>query len=93
MHKFDFGNFKFGHSTDAGKLAWLDDCDLIMHDTWFGEVKGLTGRADIRTLHSPIADRRTMPVQFQRKTLLCHLAYRAYADTRRDSPRRSASTA
>ena len=82
MYKFDFGNFKFGYSTDAafdtGKLAWLDDCDLIMHDTWFGEVKGYGG--DIRNLHSPIADLLTMPAEFQRKTLLCHYADCAYAD-------------
>jgi ribonuclease BN (tRNA processing enzyme) len=80
MYKFDFGNFKFGYSPDAGfdrgKLAWLDDCDLIMHDTWFGEVKVLGG--DIRNIHTPIADLLTMPAAFQRKTLLCHYSDGAY---------------
>lgn len=80
MYKFDFGNFKFGYSPDAAfdrdKLAWMDDCDLIIHDTWFGEVEVLGG--DIRNLHCPIGDLLTMPADFQRKTLLCHYADAAY---------------
>lgn len=82
MYKFDFGNFTFGYSPDAAferaNLDWLADCDLVMHDTWFGEVKVLGG--DIRNLHCPIEDLLTMPSEFQRKTLLCH-----YTDTAFDS--------
>jgi ribonuclease BN (tRNA processing enzyme) len=82
MYRFDFGNFSFGYSPDAAfdrdNLAWLDECDLIMHDTWFGEVKVLGG--DIRNLHCPIEDLLTMPAAFQRKTLLCHYADTAYDD-------------
>ncbi|MGE3287221.1 MAG: MBL fold metallo-hydrolase [Pseudonocardia sp.] len=82
MYKFDFGNFRFGYSPDAAFdrdcLDWLSDCDLVMHDCWFGEVKVLGG--DIRNLHSPIEDLLTMPVDFQRKTLLCHYADGAYDD-------------
>lgn len=82
MYKFDFGNFKLGYSPDAGfdreNLAWLDECDMILHDAWFGEVIVLGG--DIRNLHTPIADLLTMPEEFQRKTLLCHYADWAYGD-------------
>jgi ribonuclease BN (tRNA processing enzyme) len=82
MYKFDFGNFKLGYSPDAAfdrdNLAWLDECDAILHDTWFGEVMVLGG--DIRNLHTPIADLLTMPEEFQRKTLLCHYADSAYDD-------------
>ena len=95
MYKFDFGNFKFGYSTDAafdtGKLAWLDDCDLIMHDTWFGEVKGYGG--DIRNLHSPIADLLTMPRSSNERRCCATTPTAPTRMTRRNPPRRSASTA
>lgn len=82
MYKFDFGSFKFGNSPDAGfaraTLEWLADCDLIIHDTWFGEVKVLG--SDIRNIHSPIGDLLTMPPEFQRKTLLCHYSDGPYED-------------
>lgn len=80
MYKFDFGNFKFGYSPDAAfdreVISWLEDCDALIHDTWFGEVKVLGG--DIRNIHCPIDDLLAMPVDFQRKTLLCHYADSAY---------------
>lgn len=87
MYKFDFGNFSIGYSPDAAfdrdKLAWLDTCDLIIHDTWFGDVKVLGG--DIRNLHCPIGDLLTMPEPFQRKTLLCHCADGAYEEPSADT--------
>ena len=80
MYKFDFGNFRLGYSPDAAfdraNIEWLADCDLILHDTWFGEVKVLGG--DIRNLHCPVADLLTLPEALQRKTLLCHYADSAY---------------
>ena len=82
MYKFDFGGFKLGYSPDAGfdrdALAWLDECDLILHDCWFGETKVLGG--DITNIHTPIADLLQMPEDFQKKTLLCHYADTAYGD-------------
>lgn len=80
--QFDFGNFKLGYAPDTAfdpeLLAWLDECDVIVHDVWFGDVEVLGG--DIRNLHAPIADLLTMPEAFQRKTLLCHYADSAYAE-------------
>jgi hypothetical protein len=82
MYMFDFGKFKLGYSPDAAFdrkcLDWLDQCDLILHDVWFGETKVLGG--DIRNLHTPIADLLTMPESFQKKTLLCHYCDAAYGD-------------
>nr|WP_141334201.1 MBL fold metallo-hydrolase [Paenibacillus sp. tmac-D7] len=81
--KFDFGNFKLGYAPDTGfdhdLIAWLNECDLIIHDAWFGETEALGG--NIRNLHTPIADLLTLPEDFQRKTLLCHYADTAYSDS------------
>lgn len=80
MYKFDFGGVKLGYSPDAGfdraAIEWLEECDVILHDAWFGEVKVLGG--DIRNIHTPIADLLSLPEDFQRKTLLCHYADTAY---------------
>ena len=80
-YRFDFGNFKFGFSADAGfdpkLIEWLDECDLIVHEVWFGETQVLGG--DIRALHTPLDDLLSLPDDFQRKTLLHH-----YSDDWRD---------
>ena len=82
QYKFDFGGVKFGYAPDAGvdkeKWAWFDDCDLVMHDAWFGPTDALG--ADIRNLHSPIVDLLSMPEEFQEKTLMVHYADGAYGD-------------
>lgn len=85
--KFDFGGYKLGYAPDTafdlGLIGWLEECDLVVHDVWFGEVEVLGG--DIRNMHTPIADLLTLPEDFQRKTLLCHYADGAY-DTDPEEP-------
>lgn len=58
MFKFDFGGFKLGYSPDAAfdrdALAWLDECEMIIHDVWFDETNVLVG--NISNIHTPIAD-------------------------------------
>ena len=87
MYKFDFGSFKLAYAPDAGvdkeKWAWFDDCDLVLHDAWFGPTDALG--ADIRNLHSPIEDLLSMPEEFQEKVLMCHYADDAY-DTDPEKP-------
>lgn len=82
MYKFDFGGFKLAYAPDAGfdteKYKWFDDCDLVLHDAWFGPTHALG--ADIRNLHSPVSDLLTMPREFQEKVLMCHYADDAYED-------------
>ena len=80
MYKFDFGGVKLGYLTDTGldkdNIDWVSDCDVIMHDAWFGPVEIAGG--DIRNMHAPIADLLKLPEEIQRKTLLIHYADGAY---------------
>jgi ribonuclease BN (tRNA processing enzyme) len=69
----DFGNYKIGYSADTafdrGLIAWLDQCDLVLHDVtwppWWDDEEMLK-------LHPPLSMLLELPEEFQRKTLLCH---------------------
>lgn len=80
-YRFDFGNFTFGYSADAGfdqgLIDWLDECDVVVHEVWLGPTDELGG--DIGILHTPLSDLLQLPEDFQRKTFLCH-----YRDDWRD---------
>jgi ribonuclease BN (tRNA processing enzyme) len=82
--KFDFGNFKFGFSSDTGfyprLIEWLEECDLIVHDVLFGEPE------PERNLHCPIVNLLTLPSSFQQRTLLVGYSDDAYEDDP-DNPR------
>ncbi len=81
-YMFDFGNFKFGYSSDTGfdrnLIEWLDRADVILHECRFGPTNVLGG--DLNTLHSSIADMLTLPESFQRKTHLYHYADDTFDD-------------
>ena len=78
--KFDFGDFKFGMSSDTGfypdLIEWLDECDVVLHEVLFGPHKLLGG--DLRNIHTTVDQLLTLPESFQRKTYLYHYGDEAY---------------
>jgi ribonuclease BN (tRNA processing enzyme) len=72
-YRFDFGNFRLGISADAAYdeelLAWLDTCNLILHDVL---VPPWSEDEEVQKLHAPLAKLMELPEAFQQKTFLYH---------------------
>lgn len=77
----DIGNFTLGYSADTAYdedlIAWLDQCDLVLHDVtwppWWDDEEA-------QKLHPPLSRLLGLPVAFQQKTLLCHYDDKSYRD-------------